>query len=99
MTGAPGRTPTLSKSSGGWGRTSGLRVFSATLLPPELHRSRPGTPARVEPGPAREERAMRSASPPKPQDPGAGIEPASTGSESVVLPLDDPGRSQQPVGV
>src|SRR5262245_29909221 len=39
MTGAPGRTPTLSKSSGGWVRASGLRVFSAALLPPELHRN------------------------------------------------------------
>lgn len=38
MTSAPGRTPTLSSSSGGWGRTSGLRVFSAALSPAELHR-------------------------------------------------------------
>jgi hypothetical protein len=49
MTGAPGRTPTLSFSSGGWGRASGLRVFSATLLPPELHRNQQETPAGVEP--------------------------------------------------
>ena len=26
-------------SSGGWGRTSGLRVFGAALSPPELHRN------------------------------------------------------------
>src|SRR5262249_26306788 len=49
MTGASGRTPTLSDSSGGWGRASGLRVFSATLLPSELHRKQSETPAGVEP--------------------------------------------------
>ena len=27
-------------------------------------------------------------------DPGAGVEPALTGSESAVLPLDDPGNNQ-----
>jgi hypothetical protein len=42
---------------------------------------------------------MMSFSPPGQRDPGAGIEPASTGSEPAVLPLDDPGRSQQPVAV
>lgn len=36
-------------SSGGWGRTSGLRVFSAALPPPELHRNQSETPAGVEP--------------------------------------------------
>src|SRR5262245_32939051 len=49
MTGAPGRTPTLSKSSGGWVRASGLRVFSAALLPPELHRNEQETLVGVEP--------------------------------------------------
>ncbi len=49
MTGAPGRTPTLSTSSGGWVRASGLRVFSAALLPPELHRNEPKTLVGVEP--------------------------------------------------
>ncbi len=36
-------------SSGGWGRTSGLRGFSAALVPAELHRNRSETPAGVEP--------------------------------------------------
>src|SRR5581483_5278420 len=36
-------------SSGGWGRASGLRVFSATLLPSELHRKKSETPAGVDP--------------------------------------------------
>ena len=49
MTGAPGRTPTLSVSSGGWGRASGLLLFRETLLPPELHRKQSETPAGVEP--------------------------------------------------
>src|SRR5262245_19745156 len=49
MTSAPGRTPTLSGSSGGWGRASGLRVFSAALLPPELHRNEQETLVGVEP--------------------------------------------------
>lgn len=42
-----------SNSSGGWGRTSGLRVFSAALSPPELHRNRTETPAGVEPASCR----------------------------------------------
>src|SRR5689334_10133261 len=49
MTSAPGRTPTLSSSSGGWGRTSGLRIFTAALSLPELHRNEQETPAGVEP--------------------------------------------------
>ena len=49
MTGAPGRTPTLSGSSGGWGRASGLLLFGETLLPSELHRKKSETPAGVEP--------------------------------------------------
>src|SRR5262249_17157466 len=64
MTGAPGRTPTLSGSSGGWGRASGLLLFGETLLPPELHRKKPETPAGVEP-------ASRSgcSQPPEPSGP------------------------------
>ena len=34
---------------------------------------------------------MMSLSPPGHKDPGAGVEPASTGSGPVILPLDDPG--------
>src|SRR6516165_5419667 len=49
MTGAPGRTPTLSGNSGGWGRASGLLLFGETLLPSELHRKKSETPAGVEP--------------------------------------------------
>src|SRR6516225_10161173 len=44
MTGTPGRTPTLSGSSGGWSRASGLLLFGETLLPPELHRKQSETP-------------------------------------------------------
>src|SRR5262245_29882979 len=39
---------------------------------------------------------MMSLSPPGHKDPGAGVEPALTSSESVVIPLDDHGRSEQP---
>src|SRR5262249_36194670 len=49
MTSAPGRTPTLSGSSGGWGRASGRRVFSAALLPSELLRNEQETLVGVEP--------------------------------------------------
>ena len=41
--------PITRGNSGGWGRASGLRVFSATLLPSELHRKQSETPAGVEP--------------------------------------------------
>lgn len=40
-----------------------------------------------------------SVSPPRYSVPGAGVEPTPTGSEPAVLPLDDPGIGQQPVGV
>ena len=43
------RTSGAVASSGGWARTSGLRVFSATLSPPELHRKRSETLVGVEP--------------------------------------------------
>src|SRR5438128_956070 len=43
------RTSGAVASSGGWARTSGLRVFSATLSPAELHRKQSETPAGVEP--------------------------------------------------
>ena len=63
MTGAPGRTPTLSGNSGGWGRASGLLLFGETLLPPELHRKQSETPAGVEP-------ASRSGCSRPPEPPG-----------------------------
>ena len=75
MTGAPGRTPTLSKSSGGWVRASGLRVYSATLLPPELHRNEQETLVGVEPTSCDfADRRLAS----RPQDhpePAVGLEP------------------------
>lgn len=37
------------RSSGGWDRTSGLRVFSAALSPTERHRKMSKTPTGVEP--------------------------------------------------
>src|SRR5262249_37185642 len=78
MTGAPGRTPTLSRSSGGWGRASGLRVFGAALLPPELHRNEQETLVGVEPT-SRDFADRRLAS--RPQDhsePAVGLEPTSS---------------------
>src|SRR6516165_2639712 len=71
MTGAPGRTPTLSGNSGGWGRASGLLLFGETLLPSELHRKQPETLAGVEP-------ASRSGCSRPPEPSG----PASSGNKS-----------------
>ena len=64
-------------SSGGWGRTSGLRVFSAALLPPELHRNQSETPAGVEPASSRVAADRLAVRPRRHQDqePAVGLEP------------------------
>ena len=78
MTGAPGRTPTLSKSSGGWVRASGLRVFSAALLPPELHRNEQETLVGVEPTSCDFADRRLASRPQDHSEPAVGLEPTSS---------------------
>jgi hypothetical protein len=78
MTGAPGRTPTLSGSSGGWVRASGLRVFSAALLPPELHRNEQETLVGVEPTSCDFADRRLASRPQDHSEPAVGLEPTSS---------------------
>ncbi len=78
MTGAPDRTPTLPKSSGGWVRASGLRVFSAALLPPELHRNEQETLVGVEPTSCDFADRRLASRPQDPSEPAVGLKPTSS---------------------